>query len=301
MKTLSQKVYNAILLLFVIGLFGCGGGGGTNEGGGENNGGGANEIPPRTTSTQYLLHFAQWDGAKYNYIDENRITNVPPNTDFERWAVEQTVDDISLYFFKSGTGNTIRHFPLNRNTESFEYKRDYTIVGAPADAKFGKFGASRGTLLYLQSQSNPTKFYLFTYDSGQERYEYDDSSYQLANIPSDADLNRWGVTTDALGFTFLYTFQEGSNTTVYEFKGDLFNPRTLVFSDTQIISGIPSTADFSDFGTSGVTFSMNFIETNTTEIICGREGERACKITERIPSCDAGLVEDFMTQKCVKE
>jgi hypothetical protein len=32
---------------------------------------------------------------------------------------------------------------------------------------------------------------------------------------------------------------------------------------------------------------------------CGNEGGRPCSITERFPSCDAGLAEDFLANKCV--
>lgn len=34
---------------------------------------------------------------------------------------------------------------------------------------------------------------------------------------------------------------------------------------------------------------------------CGKEGGRPCLITERIPSCDAGLVEDIVKNQCVTE
>lgn len=309
MKTLSQKVYNAILLLFVIGLFGCGGGGGTNEGGGDNNGGGANEIPARTTSTEYLVHFAEDVGSQYKKLSDSptlSIGNVPADTDFSRWAIEtpgffQALDDVSIYAFKSGTGNVIRHFKYDSNSDSYNYQRDYTVNGVPSDAKFGKFGASKGNFLYIQSKTDLKKFYLFIYDPQNENYYYDNSSYELANIPAEADLNRWGVETDILGFTGIYTLQKGSNNTIYKFNGDVFEPRSLKFANSKTVSDIPTTADFSDFAVAQFDFRMAFLEINTTEIICGREGERACKITERIPSCDAGLVEDFMTGKCVKE
>ncbi len=34
--------------------------------------------------------------------------------------------------------------------------------------------------------------------------------------------------------------------------------------------------------------------------VCGKEGQRPCEVTERIPSCDAGLRENFKTNQCVK-
>ena len=33
---------------------------------------------------------------------------------------------------------------------------------------------------------------------------------------------------------------------------------------------------------------------------CGAQGQRPCKIWERIPSCNRGLVEDFVKNRCVK-
>jgi hypothetical protein len=38
------------------------------------------------------------------------------------------------------------------------------------------------------------------------------------------------------------------------------------------------------------------VETN----VCGKEGQRPCEVSERLPSCDAGLREDFKTNVCVK-
>lgn len=283
------------MVIFTIsGIAACGGGGG--------NTGGGNNIPPRTTTTQILLHSAESEGNVYiKRFIEKPIVNAPPNTDFNRWAIEEVLGSSkSIYVFKKRTSNIIRHFKYDFNSESYVYKRDYRITGAPTDSKFGKFGASRGTQLYLQSQSDPAKFYYFTYNSGNELYEYANSSVKLAGIPADADLNRWGVTTDALGFVYLYTFKEGSNSVVYQFNADLFHPNTLSFTDIQTISGIPTTVDFSDFGTAGVLFSMNFLETKTTDIICGRESERLCTSSERTPSCDAGLVEDSRAELCVK-
>jgi hypothetical protein len=35
--------------------------------------------------------------------------------------------------------------------------------------------------------------------------------------------------------------------------------------------------------------------------VCGKDGERPCLLTERIPSCNAGLVEDIINNKCVTE
>ena len=34
--------------------------------------------------------------------------------------------------------------------------------------------------------------------------------------------------------------------------------------------------------------------------VCGKEGQRPCEISERLPSCDAGLREDFKANQCVK-
>ena len=34
--------------------------------------------------------------------------------------------------------------------------------------------------------------------------------------------------------------------------------------------------------------------------VCGKEGQRPCEISERLPSCDEGLREDFKTNQCVK-
>lgn len=34
--------------------------------------------------------------------------------------------------------------------------------------------------------------------------------------------------------------------------------------------------------------------------VCGKEGQRPCEMTERIPSCDAGLRENFKINQCVK-
>lgn len=35
--------------------------------------------------------------------------------------------------------------------------------------------------------------------------------------------------------------------------------------------------------------------------LCGAKGQRPCQIVERIPSCDGGLAEDFLDNKCVDE
>ncbi len=34
--------------------------------------------------------------------------------------------------------------------------------------------------------------------------------------------------------------------------------------------------------------------------VCGKDGQRPCEVTERVPSCDAGLREDFKSNQCVK-
>ena len=34
--------------------------------------------------------------------------------------------------------------------------------------------------------------------------------------------------------------------------------------------------------------------------VCGKEGQRPCEVSERLPSCDAGLREDFKSNQCLK-
>ncbi len=266
MKLLNQSFKRYILLISVMGLFGCGGGGGDDD-----------EIdPPAPTVKTYSLNQAVFSGGQYRYGALNAqpnpgIIKAPADTDFDRWAKLHDGGNYRLYFFKKGSNTTIYQFAWNSSMQSYEYGYngaipELSIVGAPAEAdpsSFAMLHDGSNYRLYMKGKTNKTRLYQFAFRPSTQRYEYGYNSIAQINItgsPTDTDQNRWAMLHDGSSFRY-YAFKQGSKTNFYQFA---FNGSTYAYGHNSIanltVSGMPAETDTSSFAMNhdGVRYRFYF-------------------------------------------
>ena len=247
MKTLSQKINSAILFLFVIGLFGCGGGGGDGD-------------------KMYSINQAAWDDSQYTYGHNTTAPNIiiskaPDDTDFKRWAALHDGDTWRVYFLKKGSNNTIYQFSWNGDEKSFEYgfntsNPELLIINIPTDAnpeQISMLNDGGPSDLYMRSKTDNDLLYRFSFDSSTESFDFNDQE-TITGAPEDTDYDRWAVMHDGTDY-WLNTFKEGSDTVLHEFlwDGDTFN-----YTKEQTVEGLPTTSDTSSFAMLSNTIDYAF-------------------------------------------
>ena len=168
----------------------------------------------------------------YRSIPSIPVVGAPRDTDYSRWAMLHDGTDYRLYFFKSGSADTIYQFAFDRRVEQYKFGynsiRALRIVGAPQDADASSFSMLHDGAeyrLYLRRQGNPRILYQFAFNPETENYEYGYHSLpviEVTGFPEDTDWSRWDMLHDGEYYRF-YAFRAGSND---EFYQAAYNDRT---------------------------------------------------------------------------
>ncbi len=159
------------------------------------------------------------------------ITGAPADTDRSRWAMLHDGSVYRMYFFKSGTNDTLYQFGFNGSSYAFGHRSipELTLTGAPADADASSFSMlhdGSAYRLYLRQQGNPRALYQFVWEPGTTTYRWGFGGaiprIEVTGFPADTDWSRWAMLHDRSAYRF-YAFRSGSNTQFYQ---GAFNPST---------------------------------------------------------------------------
>jgi hypothetical protein len=251
MKTLLKTTLGIIALSLT--LVGCNsaGGGATNgtEGGTEF------QLDPSLNQAAYVYGSSRYEFGN-NSITNIKISGAPEDTDYSRWAMLHDGTDYRLYFFKANTNNTLYQFAFNWSSMEYEFGYNsisqISITGIPADADTNDFAMlhdGANYRLYMRGRNNPTRLYQFGFNGSSYAYGYQSiNQINITGVPTDADLNRWGMLHDGSSYR-LYFGKQGSANQLYQFG---FNGSTYAYGHNSIaqltLSGTPATSDTSSLG-----------------------------------------------------
>jgi len=251
-KLYTRARYGLIVLGSVM-LLACGGGGGGEPG---------DSGTPRILSLNHagynsVTHTYQYG---YNSISNITVTGEPDDTDWSRYAMLHDGEVYRLYFFRTGSNDTLYQFAYNPNTAVFEYGyrsiSTLRITGMPADAdpsSFAMLHDGSDYRLYMRSTANPARIYQSAFNRTTNRYEYGYHSIAVIDVtgaPADVDWDRWEMLYDGQTYRH-YAMRRNSTTELYQFgfnasAGDYqYGYRSI---PTLRVENMPAGSDPGNFG-----------------------------------------------------
>ena len=223
-NTIRNLAKYFLIISAVLTLSACGGGG--------DDGGSGGGTPTITSLNQAAYAGGTTYQYAFNSIPNIFIAGAPDDIDWSRWAMLHDGSTYRLYFFRSGTNDTLYQFGFNPSSAEYEYGYNsiptLTITGAPADADASSFAMLHdGSVyrLYMRSATSDTRIHQFGFNVSTSNYEYGFNSIPVLDItggPVDTDYDRWAMLHDGTTYRY-YAFQLASDTLFYQFG---YNPST---------------------------------------------------------------------------
>lgn len=254
-RNVPGKIFHLLLLLCVLTMLGCDGGGAEGEVAAAESE--VSSDPMSLNQAAYVRLSASYQFG-YNSIPSLKITGAPESTDWNRWAMLHDGSTYRLYFFKYGTNDTLYQFAYNPKTTSYEYGYNsiptLTITNIPGDADASSFAMlhdGSAYRLYMRSKSR-TAVYQYAFNRSTGNYEYGHNSIPRIDVtgaPADTDFDRWGMLHDGSTYRF-YAFKGTLDGTFYQFA---FNRSTSDYEygynsiDVLSLDLIPENSDTSSF------------------------------------------------------